>query len=92
MKATNTAENRKDVPARYPSNADSIGIEPVGKSGPGKTPVADRIYEAVTPAQNSSLAWLIDGLTGALGISRTEIFRHPTASHKTPSEASTARW
>jgi N-acetyl-anhydromuramyl-L-alanine amidase AmpD len=89
---TNRAENLKTVPARYPSNADSIGIELVGASSPGATPHSDRIYEAVTVAQNSSLVWLVDGLTQTLGISRTEIFRHPTASHKTPSEASTARW
>lgn len=91
-KLTNRAENLKAVPARYPSNSDSIGIELVGQSMPGSYATSDRVYEAVTPAQNASLVWLIDGLTHAMNISRTEIFRHPTVSHKTPSEASTAKW
>ncbi|MGY4398453.1 hypothetical protein ACVWZA_003661 [Sphingomonas sp. UYAg733] len=85
-------EMTKSVPDRYPGNSDSLGIELVGKSFPGPTPKADRNYESVTPAQNASLTWLVDGLTRVMNIKRTEIFRHPTVSQKTPSEASTARW
>ena len=90
--ARNRHEMEKGVPARYPSNIDSIGIELVGKSTPAARPGQPAVYEAVTAAQNESLAWLIAGLTGALNIKATEIFRHPTASQKTPSEAETARW
>lgn len=86
------AEMAKSVPERYPGNMDSIGIELVGRSSPGPTPKSERQYESVTPAQNASLVWLIDGLTRAMNIERSEIFRHPTVSQKTPSEASTARW
>ena len=84
-------EMKKHVPARYPDNTDSIGIELVGKAKavPGQS---EAVYEAVTPAENASLAWLIQGLTQALHIDGREILRHPTVSQKTPSEASTARW
>ena len=72
--ARNRHEMEKSVPARYPSNVDSIGIELVGKSTPAARPRQPAIYEAVTAAQNESLAWLIAGLTGALNIKATEIF------------------
>lgn len=100
-------EMLKSVPARYPSNVDSIGIEivgrpvlPPGKSAPeGATPKQrevyfnnNAVYESVTAAQNVSLAWLVNELIHALKISETEVFRHPTVSRKNPSEASTASW
>lgn len=88
----NHHEMAKQVPDRYPSNSDSIGIELVGKSTPAAQPGKPALYEAVTAAQNASLTWLIAGLTDALKIKATEIFRHPIASQKTPSEALTARW
>lgn len=93
---TPTARNRyemtKSVPDRYPSNTDSIGIELVGKSSPPPSGSGDAVYESVTAEQNASLAWLISGLSQALKFDVHEVFRHPTASQKTPSEASTARW
>ncbi|SFR77229.1 peptidoglycan recognition protein family protein [Sphingomonas jatrophae] len=87
----NRHEAAKDVPARYPDNRDSIGIELVGRAVlvAGQ---AEAQYESVTAEQNRMLVWLIDGLCEQLKINRTEIFRHPTVSQKTPSEASTARW
>jgi N-acetylmuramoyl-L-alanine amidase len=51
--AENSQEKAKQVPDRYPSNDDSIGIELVGKV------LANGMYETVTSDQNSSLGgWL----------------------------------
>ncbi|MBU1353889.1 MAG: N-acetylmuramoyl-L-alanine amidase [Gammaproteobacteria bacterium] len=100
-------EMLKSVPARYPSNVDSIGIEIVGKPSlpPGKTPPAgatpkqkevyfnnNAVYESVNAAQNVSLRWLVSELIQALKISKDEVFRHPVVSRKNPTEASTASW
>lgn len=83
----NHREMRKTPPARYPSNMDSIGTELVGevdsKSG---------VFVTVTVQQNASLHWLVGELAATFRVSMTEVFRHPTLSRKTPSEASTARW
>lgn len=80
-------ELKKSWPDRFPSNADALGIELVGKFIE-----KDEIYESVTEEQNASLEWLIRELTVALGIPMTEIFRHPDVSYKKPSEASSAKW
>lgn len=77
---------KKNVPERFPSNEDSIGIELVG--GVDNT----NNYEPATQAQNDSLRWLVQNLSLRLGIFGTEIFRHPTVSRKNASEASTAKW
>ena len=79
----------KSVPDRYPANQDSVGIELVGKAISNN---GIQSYEAVTKDQNDSLKWLIMELTATLQVPFTEIFRHPTASYKNPSEASTAQW
>jgi N-acetyl-anhydromuramyl-L-alanine amidase AmpD len=85
-----TAEHRmeiaKQVPQRYPSNEDSVGIEIVGAvAGQG-------VYETVNAEQNASLRWLVAELTSTFGIPMTEIFRHPAVSRKNPSEAGSALW
>lgn len=100
-------EMQKSVPARYPSNVDSIGIEIVGKPElpPGKTAPANAtpkqkemffnqnaVYEAVTSAQNLSLQWLVGELAQTLEVPKSEVFRHPEVSRKSPTEASTANW
>ena len=91
-------ENRREMvkaaPERYPSNQDAIGIELVGLALPRGPQVAskDQVYETVTPQQNASLKWLVQGLSRALGVSMAEVFRHPTVSRKNETEASTARW
>ena len=85
----NAHEMQKSVPDRYPSNADSIGIELVGGTyGPEKEP----LYETVTDAQNGSLDWLIGQLRENFGVPLNEIFRHPVVSYKDAHEAETARW
>jgi N-acetyl-anhydromuramyl-L-alanine amidase AmpD len=84
--AENHREMKKQVPERYPSNEDSVGIELVGAvNGQG-------VYEAVTAQQNVSLHWLIAELTSTFRVSMSEIFRHPVVSRKNPSESQSASW
>ena len=87
--ATNAHEKVKAVPARYPSNEDSIGIELVAGTTNNRL---EPDYEAATPAQNASLAWLIGELRQNFGVPLTEVFRHPQISYKDPHEAESARW
>lgn len=88
------AESKKSTPDRFPSNQDSIGIELVGEALPrgNGIPEDKKVYEAVTSAQNDSLAWLVRELSITLKIGITEVFTHPQVSWKNPSEASTAKW
>jgi N-acetyl-anhydromuramyl-L-alanine amidase AmpD len=89
VRALDQHERNKAWPARFPSNADAIGIELVGMyRDNGK----EQIYEDPTPAQNASLKWLIAELTETLGIERREVYRHPDVSYKNPTEASAAQW
>lgn len=85
-----TAENRREMDKkfldRYPANVDAIGIELVGM------PDKDGVYESVTDAQNTTLAWLLKEISQTFNVAMTEVFRHPDVSRKTPSEAATARW
>jgi N-acetyl-anhydromuramyl-L-alanine amidase AmpD len=52
---THNREKVKNVPNRYPSNDDAIGIELVGMSFPGASEKDPRVFEIVTPEQNASL-------------------------------------
>ena len=90
----NKRELAKNVPDRFPSNQDSIGIELVGEALPRGNNVPDqkKTYQPVTSKQNTSLQWLITELVFTLKVPMTEIFRHPDVSRKNPSEASTAKW
>lgn len=93
-KAENRMELKKQVPARYPTNDDSIGIELVGAvvTAKGSDPAEKGVYEPVTDAQNQSLGWLVCELRLTLGVPITEVFRHPVVSRKNPSEAASAKW
>lgn len=87
----NAREQKKPALDRYPANHDSIGIELVGKAievEGSEYPV----YETVTAEQNASLQWLVSELRLGLQVPMTEVFRHPTVSRKTPTEAATAKW
>jgi N-acetyl-anhydromuramyl-L-alanine amidase AmpD len=84
--AENQREKAKRVPARFPSNDDSIGIELVGRV------LANGDYEAVAARQNASLQWLVAELQVTLRVPVSEVFRHPEVSRKNPSEARTAKW
>ncbi|MBO9648043.1 MAG: N-acetylmuramoyl-L-alanine amidase [Variovorax sp.] len=87
--AVHRNEVRKAWPNRYPSNADSIGIEIVSMAiGPKNK----EVYESVNDAQNNSLKWLINQLAETLNVSMTEVYRHPDVGRKNPTEASTAKW
>ena len=93
-KAENRMEMAKQVPQRYPSNEDSLGIEIVGAVvvGKGQNPAEQGIYEAVNEQQNASLRWLIAELASTFGIPMTEIFTHPIVSRKNRTEAESASW
>jgi N-acetyl-anhydromuramyl-L-alanine amidase AmpD len=105
--AVNAVEMKKAVPARYPSNSDSVGIELVGRCylPPGfKIPSGasaldiDKlrgeygVYELATGAQNASLRWLTEELRASLHVPESEIHRHPDVSWKNLTEASSASW
>jgi len=105
--ASHRLEMMKSVPARYPSNLDSVGIEIVGKATlPANRPVPaglngrlrdlfigeNAVYEPVTGAQQASLQWLIDFLRQSFHVPATEVHRHPDVSWKNRTEASTAQW
>jgi N-acetyl-anhydromuramyl-L-alanine amidase AmpD len=86
IQALDAHERAKSYPDRYPVNSDSVGIELVGAH------VDARTYEAVTPAQNASLQWLVSELYGHFGLADGDIYRHPDVSYKNPDEARTAAW
>lgn len=87
VKALSVHEHKKPFPLRFPSNTDSIGIEIVGLF------IAERrIYEAVNPRQNESLAWLVRELAATLKVSMQEVYRHPVVARKMESEAESAKW
>ncbi len=85
-------EKKKKFPNRYPMNADSIGIEIVGKALSNKDPQKGPVYETLTAEQNASLKWLLQELSMSLSISMKEIYRHPEIGYKNPTEASSAQW
>ncbi len=101
------SEMTKEVPDRYPSNADSIGIEivgiaippppesiPHGLQGKSRERYIDEHskYEAVNRIQSMALQYLVDELTRILAVPKSEIHRHPDISYKNRTEASTASW
>ncbi|CAM3763388.1 N-acetylmuramoyl-L-alanine amidase [Paracidovorax anthurii] len=105
--AIHASEMGKEVPARYPSNTDSIGIEIVGVAIPPPPQNIPRglseyrrklyitensVYEPLTGPQKLSLQYLIDQITQTLSVPKTEVHRHPDVSHKNRTEASTATW
>jgi N-acetyl-anhydromuramyl-L-alanine amidase AmpD len=87
LQSRSVHEHKKPFPLRFPSNTDSIGIEIVGLF------IAERrIYEAVNPRQNESLAWLVRELAATLKVSMQEVYRHPVVARKMESEAESAKW
>ena len=88
-----TYEKSKPFPQRYPMNLDSLGIEIVGKTiGEDPKHPNEKLFEDVNKEQNQALTWLTKQLSVQFGVDFDNIFRHPTVSQKTPSEASTADW
>ena len=86
IKALDAHERQKAYPYRYPVNSDALGIEIVGKH------VNDTQYEAVTPAQNEALQWLLTELYFHFTLTKTDVYRHPEVSYKNPGEAKGANW
>ena len=75
-------ESEKEYPLRYPSNADSIGIEVVGKSLPAK-----KTFEVPTSGQLKSLKWLVNILVEEYNISLSkDVFAHGAIARKEASE------
>lgn len=106
-KAIHRIEMTKSVPARYPANVDSIGIEIVGmaalpahkKMPLNLTPNQQQryfndnaIYETVNGPQQTALQYLVDDLRNTMKILATEVHRHPAVSYKNATEAGSARW
>jgi len=87
--ATHIWEKVKPYPVRYPTNADAIGIEIVGKAHGRKN---HEVFENVNEAKNESLRWLIGELKQTIGKPMLETLRHPDIARKNPTEASTASW
>lgn len=87
IKKLSDHEAQKNVPDRYPSNSDSIGIELVAPFDEKK-----KSYASVTDAQNQSLIWLVSTLQTALALADGRVHTHPEVSYKQGSEASTANW
>lgn len=82
-----SAEAARSVPARFPANADSIGIEVVGAAPP-----PGHSYETASAAQNLSLKWLVQSLIRTFNIDPREVWRHPIVSYKEAEEAKTCQW
>ena len=81
-----THERKKEYPKRYPTNSDSIGIELVGETN------AQGAYVTPTAMQTGALKFLVSELQTGLGLTASNVFRHPEVSYKQPSEASGAEW
>jgi hypothetical protein len=85
--AISSAEAARSVPARFPSNSDSIGIEVMAAAPP-----PGHKYEAASAAQNLSLKWLVQSLIATFKIDPREVWRHPVASYKEAEECRTCQW
>lgn len=78
-------EKKKSYPERYPINEDSIGIECVGEA-------PNDVYVPRTDEQQSSVNLLLSMLSLHLGITASDLYRHPQVSYKTETEASSLKW
>ncbi|UII70088.1 N-acetylmuramoyl-L-alanine amidase [Pseudomonas sp. HN11] len=86
IRALDRYERTKGYPERFPMNADSLGIELIGKH------LDAARYEEVTAMQNQSLRWLVGELYGHFHLTPEDVYRHPQISYKHPGEASSAVW
>ncbi|NVZ72942.1 peptidoglycan recognition protein family protein [Pseudomonas costantinii] len=86
IRALDRYERTKSYPERYPMNADSLGIELVGKH------LDTARYEVITAMQNQSLQWLVSELQGLFSLTSEDVYTHPQISYKHPGEARSAVW
>jgi len=70
-------ELKKDYPARFPHNHDSLGIEIVGMISNQK-----EVYETPNELQLTALSWLLDELISTYNITIKDIFSHGKIAHK----------
>ena len=84
---TDQHERKKPYPERYPMNADSVGIEIVGKS------LAEGTYDAIHNVQQHSLTWLVAEIAAIFSLgTEDDVYRHPDLSYKNAGEAAAADW
>jgi N-acetyl-anhydromuramyl-L-alanine amidase AmpD len=79
VKGLHKHEVAKAYPDRYPYNADSIGIEVVGRYDP-KT----KAFEPATKAQLDSVHRLVEGLKTSFGLTNADVYQHGQISYKDP--------
>lgn len=70
-------ELKKDYPARFPHNHDSLGIEIVGLISDQK-----EVYETPNELQLKAMSWLLDELISTYNITIKDIFSHGKIAHK----------
>jgi hypothetical protein len=88
-------EKLKSYPARYPTNDDSIAIELVGScdAKAASIPKGEKCaYVAPTGDQNAALTRLVNFLKTSYSLTDADVYRHPTISAKTSTEAKDADW
>ncbi len=78
---THRTESKKAYPDRYPTNADSIGIEVVGAFD--KTTSK---YDTPTTEQIDSVSTLVEALKSDEGLDDDDIYKHGDVSNKEPAE------
>jgi len=81
VRAVNRVEATRPYPERYPTNADSIGIEVVGRYDP-----ATQTWDAPTPGQAAAIQHLIGSLQRNFGLTNEDVYQHDVISRKTPGE------
>lgn len=81
VRAVSRVESTRPYPERYPTNADSIGIEVVGRYRP-----ATQDWEPASPEQLAALQRLMGSLKRNLGITDEDVYQHDAISRKTPGE------
>lgn len=70
-------ELKKDYPARFPHNLDSLGIEVVGVISQ-----KSETYQTPNKLQLNSLFWLVDELISLYGLSIKDLYAHGQIAHK----------
>ncbi len=79
-------ERKKPAMQRYPTNADSIGIEVVGAP-------QGKVYGSPTDAQNQSSRWLVRELLATLKLDRARTFAHGVIDpRKLPTEGENVQY
>lgn len=79
--AVNRVESGKPYPQRYPTNADSIGIEAVATYDERA-----RTWQAPTEQQTASIRRLVGILQQNYGLNDNDIYQHDVVSYKTQGE------